>query len=342
MSEQTYVVTISKLRENLLNFNMVANGISTTDANVNFIIESEKMSLVFEAKKANNTGKKWEVEIPALPMLKKTIYPFKITLASEGYYFEPFLGNINVIGTGSVQVTSMPKNVEPIVIKTKTSKTPDPFVLEPKKEIEPSKGAITSDIEIDVEKEKKDKIEKATITVKDNEPTSKDVEKLIKKISKDIKKKKVVPKVKKEEPKAKEETKIEVKPKAKEEPKVKEEPKSKEETKVKEEKEESSLIQSVFGKDPIKKIKQITKKPIIRENRESKKKKIVRKEEPLGNIDNLVDIMLDNVNPSDRKRKKLTEKDILTKKIIREDKEKQEPLLSKLPPTVKKKGVVTI
>lgn len=108
MAESKYIVTLSNLKKNTIEFELEADGISVNNSNVNLVIEAASMCLMFEANQIGT--KKWEVEIPPLPMLKRTTYPFKITLASEGYYFEPMLGNVNIVGNESVKVTSIPTN----------------------------------------------------------------------------------------------------------------------------------------------------------------------------------------------------------------------------------------
>lgn len=103
MNESTYIMTLSKFKANTFEFEMETDGISLQEANVSFIIESSAMNLMFEANKID--GKKWEVIIPPLPILQKTMYPFRIALESEGYYFEPMIGAVNVVGEGKVTVT---------------------------------------------------------------------------------------------------------------------------------------------------------------------------------------------------------------------------------------------
>lgn len=106
MSDNKYVVTLSNLRQNTLEFELEADGISINEADVQLVIEAANMGLTFDAKRTS--GKKWEVNVPPLPMLKRTNYPFKVTLASEGFYFEPMSGSVNVVGNGTVNVTSIP------------------------------------------------------------------------------------------------------------------------------------------------------------------------------------------------------------------------------------------
>lgn len=101
-----YLITLSKFKANTFEFELETDGIAMNEADVSFIIESSAMNLMFEANHLD--GRKWEVVVPPLPILKKTMYPFKITLATEGYFFEPMNGSVNVVGEGSVKITSAP------------------------------------------------------------------------------------------------------------------------------------------------------------------------------------------------------------------------------------------
>lgn len=103
-----YLITLSKFKANTFEFELETDGISLQEANVSFIIESSAMNLMFEAN--NLDGKKWEVVVPPLPILQKTMYPFRITLATEGFFFEPMVGAVNVVGEGSVRVSTAPTN----------------------------------------------------------------------------------------------------------------------------------------------------------------------------------------------------------------------------------------
>ena len=145
MSDSKYVVTLSNLRQNTLEFELDADGISVNEADVNLVIEAANMGLAFNAKRTE--GKKWEVDVPPLPMLKKTSYPFKVTLASEGYYFEPMNGSVNIVGAGSVNVTSIPtgrtKDVSTMTEAEKkaTAFGGDGIKLSPKENVNEGKGS---------------------------------------------------------------------------------------------------------------------------------------------------------------------------------------------------------
>jgi hypothetical protein len=125
MTDSNYIVTVSNSKKNTIEFELEAEGVKVNKAAVNLVIESATMGLMFEASK--KSGKKWEVEIPPLPMLKETTYPFKVTLATEGYYFEPMTGKINIVGNESVKVTAIPS------ARVGKKKVTESTILEPKK-----------------------------------------------------------------------------------------------------------------------------------------------------------------------------------------------------------------
>jgi len=106
------MVTISNVKTNVLEFEADIQGVDTTDMSVKFVINANGMNIGFDAR--HLSGTKWEVDIPPLPMLERTAYPFKMDVTSDGYYFEPLQGTINVVGSHDVYV-STPSNhkVEP-------------------------------------------------------------------------------------------------------------------------------------------------------------------------------------------------------------------------------------
>ena len=106
------MVTISNVKTNVLEFNADIQGVDTSDMSVKFIINANGMNIGFDAR--HLSGSKWEVDIPPLPMLERTAYPFKMDVMSDGYYFEPLQGTVNVVGSHDVYV-STPSNqkIEP-------------------------------------------------------------------------------------------------------------------------------------------------------------------------------------------------------------------------------------
>jgi len=124
------LVTISNVKENVLEFDVEVEGVDTTDMAVRFIIEASGMELGFDSKKGKKT--KWSVDIPALAILEKTTYPFHIDIIVDGYYFEPLRGSVNVVGSHEIY-TSTPENItlspakpklEDIIKSTKSEENP--------------------------------------------------------------------------------------------------------------------------------------------------------------------------------------------------------------------------
>ena len=97
------VLTITNLKQNILEFTAGLEGLNDNDMQVRLIIEANGMDLGFDAKRIQGTT--WEVVIPPLPMLEKTAYPFRMDVVSEGYFFAPLQGIINVVGTHELYVT---------------------------------------------------------------------------------------------------------------------------------------------------------------------------------------------------------------------------------------------
>lgn len=106
------MVTISNVKSNVLEFDADIQGVDTSDMAVKFIINANGMNIGFDAR--HLSGSKWEVNIPPLPMLERTAYPFKMDVMSDGYYFEPLQGTVNIVGSHDVYV-STPSNqkIEP-------------------------------------------------------------------------------------------------------------------------------------------------------------------------------------------------------------------------------------
>ncbi len=107
-------VNISNDKKSILEFDIEVSGAVEDDMAVRFIIESEGMALGFDSKK--ETGDTWSVEIPAMRILDKTIYPFYISVIVDGYTFEGLRGSVNVIGDRKVHVS------DPVLVPAKAKK----------------------------------------------------------------------------------------------------------------------------------------------------------------------------------------------------------------------------
>jgi hypothetical protein len=102
------VVSINHTKENIIEFDISIEGIETKDISVRFIIDAKNMNIGFDAKKKK--GDTWTVKIPAITVLEKTAYNFKIEVIADGYYFQPMDGVINVVGSAELYST-VPKNI---------------------------------------------------------------------------------------------------------------------------------------------------------------------------------------------------------------------------------------
>lgn len=101
-------ISINHTKSNTLEFDLTMEGVETNDLVVRFVIESKEMKLSFEAKKKK--GDTWAVKIPRLPMLEKTMYDFCVEVVTDGYFFKPAEGKVNVVGSAELYSTK-PKNV---------------------------------------------------------------------------------------------------------------------------------------------------------------------------------------------------------------------------------------
>lgn len=138
------LVSINHTKENILKFNLSIEGINPSDIVAKFVIHGENMELGFVCKRTN--GDEWTVEMPALPFLERTAYPFHFDLIADGYHFEPLRGICNVVGGNDVYI-STPKN-------TKVASATGP--KEEKKE-EPKKESVAVPSPADLPKKGKER-----------------------------------------------------------------------------------------------------------------------------------------------------------------------------------------
>ncbi len=140
------IVNISNDKKSILEFDIAVTGAVEDDMAVRFIIESEGMMLGFDSKK--ETGDTWSVEIPAMRILDKTVYPFYISVVVDGYTFEGLRGSVNVIGDRKVHIS------DPVLIPAKAKKKATKKVI-PKEEtkatvIKPKKKLSSKQIPLKV------------------------------------------------------------------------------------------------------------------------------------------------------------------------------------------------
>ncbi len=129
------IVNISNDKKSVLEFDIEVIGAVEDEMAVRFIIESEGMVLGFESKREK--GDTWSVEIPAMKILDKTVYPFYISVIVDGYTFEGLRGSVNVIGERKIHVSDpvlVPATVKKrIVKKAEPKEETKATVIKPKK-----------------------------------------------------------------------------------------------------------------------------------------------------------------------------------------------------------------
>lgn len=120
------IITITNVRENNLEFDLSVTGVDDSNAVARFVIRTEKVNFAFPC---GRNGSKWEVNIPAMPQLERTMYPFSIEFIADGYFFEPMVGQVNVVGTADIYITT-PKNptVQPPQPEPTGRPVPEPVV----------------------------------------------------------------------------------------------------------------------------------------------------------------------------------------------------------------------
>jgi hypothetical protein len=99
------IVSINNLKENILQFELTVEGLSTKDFDAKFVIHSSDMEMAFPCKKGDDG--KWTVTLPPLPMLERTAYPFHLQVVAEGFQFRPLRGAVNVVGSPEVYATGV-------------------------------------------------------------------------------------------------------------------------------------------------------------------------------------------------------------------------------------------
>lgn len=162
-------VTISNVRENVLEFDLTIEGLSTKDVEAQFVIKGKGVNFAFAAKQ--DKGSKWKVTIPKMTTLEKTTYECSIVVVADGYYFEPMKGNCTVVGTHQIYV-SEPRNqtVSPTDKKSEQKKETD----SQKKNADKEKKS-TDDQKESADKEKK---QPKTSSVKESSSRSRSIKQI--------------------------------------------------------------------------------------------------------------------------------------------------------------------
>ena len=104
------VITIVNQKPSEFDFELEVDGLTPKGMKVRFCLKAKEYHLMFEAK--HSKGDTWSVKLPALPMLEKGAFPYKIEVIADGYHFEAGKGTANITGSFDVYVKK-PGKVEP-------------------------------------------------------------------------------------------------------------------------------------------------------------------------------------------------------------------------------------
>ncbi len=101
------LINLNNTKSNTLEFEMTIEGANSSDVDCHFVIEAKGQDFRFKAKRDEDN--RWTVDIPAMPYLDRTTYKCYTEVVTEGQYFKPMDGNVNVVGSAEI-FTSTPKN----------------------------------------------------------------------------------------------------------------------------------------------------------------------------------------------------------------------------------------
>ena len=120
------LINIINTKANTLEFEMTIEGANASNVECHFVIAAKKMDLRFKAKVKDKKNNLWNVTIPAMEFLEKTTYKCFTEVMTDGQYFVPMSGNVNVVGSAEIY-SSNPKNktIESTIEKVKTAKKED-------------------------------------------------------------------------------------------------------------------------------------------------------------------------------------------------------------------------
>jgi hypothetical protein len=116
------IISIIHTKTNEIEFDVTTENLDTKGIKVYLIIKTKKMELRFNAKQKEKDT--WVVKLPVMDnFIDKTTYNCHIEVISDGYYFVPMKGSINVVGTAEIYTTT-PKNktLESDVVKKEDKK----------------------------------------------------------------------------------------------------------------------------------------------------------------------------------------------------------------------------
>ena len=103
------LININNTKENVLEFELLIEGANSSEAECHFVITADGMDLRFPAILEDAAKNLWSVKIPALDFVDRTTYNCYTEVVTEGQYFKPMKGNVNIVGSAQIY-TSTPKN----------------------------------------------------------------------------------------------------------------------------------------------------------------------------------------------------------------------------------------
>lgn len=103
------VININNTKANTLEFEMTIEGANTSAVDCHFVIVAKGMDFRFKAKVKDAKANLWNVKIPAMGFLERTAYKCYTEVMTDGQYFKPMKGNVNVVGSAEI-FTSTPTN----------------------------------------------------------------------------------------------------------------------------------------------------------------------------------------------------------------------------------------
>lgn len=128
-------LTLDKYDINNYTFNITTEGVDSSELEVYFYIDLPDMRIQF---KCNADKNNYSCATPILEFINKASYQCGLIVYSEdGYYFEPFSGNINVVAKPKVVADVKPRNAKLTATFSGSNTTPKPVKEEVQESIIP-------------------------------------------------------------------------------------------------------------------------------------------------------------------------------------------------------------
>lgn len=131
-------VTISNSHESELQFDVSVEGTDVEDMQVRFVVKTKNINYSFLCKQGDEAAK-WVVTIPAMKQLKSGDYDFVIEVITNGYYFDPYKGKVEVAPTPTVKAASSKPQKPVVKVSSSTDEKPKEKADEKKVEKKPEK-----------------------------------------------------------------------------------------------------------------------------------------------------------------------------------------------------------